>query len=293
MDEFSLIDTIVDALGEVVTGKQVVLGPGDDAAIFAPRQGFETVASIDTLVAERHFPAGAPRQDIGYRAMMVSLSDLAAMGAEPGYVLIALTLPDVDEPWVRSLALGIAEAADVTGVVVAGGNLSRGPLSITVSVHGEVPEGRGVTRQRAQIGDLVQVSGELGGAAACVRLGAFENGPPDLRARYYRPAARFDVINTVRKAHACIDISDGLLQDLQHILRASDCGASVSSQAVPVHADAELDDALWGGDDYELLAIAPDGLPGFHTIGQIEAAPGLQLDGETVPANKGYDHFRE
>ncbi|NOX49302.1 MAG: thiamine-phosphate kinase, partial [Gammaproteobacteria bacterium] len=139
MDEFSLIDCIVSELGSQAKGPWIALGPGDDAAVIAQSPGCQTVASIDTLIAERHFPTAAPAELVGYRALMVSLSDLAAMAAVPRYALVALTLPRADKDWVVGMARGMADAARLTGTYICGGNLSRGPLSITVSVHGEVP----------------------------------------------------------------------------------------------------------------------------------------------------------
>ena len=166
MDEFRLIDTVLGVLGDRAAGEWIAVGPGDDAAVIKSTPGCDQVASIDSLVAGVHFPELAPADLIGYRAMMVSLSDIAAMAATPRYVLIALVLPDGDPSWVQSCARGIAQAAEECDVYVCGGNFSAGPLSITVSVHGEVPAGNALLRSGARPGQGVYVSGALGGAAA-------------------------------------------------------------------------------------------------------------------------------
>ena len=146
VNEFGLIDDITQALGDSATAPWVHVGIGDDAAVMRPRPGFDAVASIDTLVADVHFPMSAPADLIGYRALMVSLSDLAAMAALPRYALVALTLPElgsqISPQWVQQLAQGMAMAAEETGTALCGGNLTRGALSISVSVHGEVSRGR-------------------------------------------------------------------------------------------------------------------------------------------------------
>ena len=294
MDEFALIDRIISQLGERAQGRWVSLGPGDDAAVIDPSPRCQAVASIDTLVAGRHFPADAPAQFIGYRAMMVSLSDLAAMAATPRYVLIALTLPNADVAWVEAFAAGVHEAAVTTDVYVCGGNLAQGPLSITVSVHGEVPTGAALTRSGACPGDGLFVSGDLGGAAACVRQQDwFFKAPLSVQQRrYLRPQARFDLCDILRRAAtAAIDVSDGLLADLTHLCRASAVGARLETALLPIVPDALLEDALYGGDDYQILCAAPaDELPPFTRIGTVTPQAGIWIDGQ--PASpRGYDHF--
>lgn len=293
MDEFALIREVVKNLGDRAQGRWVELGPGDDAAVIAQSPGHQSVASIDTLVADVHFPASAPAEHIGYRAMMVALSDLAAMAATPRYVLVALTLPAADAGWVGELATGMAAAATACDTYLCGGNFARGPLSISVSVHGEVPHGMAVTRTGAQLDDKIFVSGPLGGAAACVRLAEF-NFASELNARqqkYLRPMARFDLIDTLRaKAHSAIDVSDGLLADLQHLCKASQVQANLCSVDLPVCSGATMEDALCGGDDYEILCTANQALPGMHCIGQIQAGGGVLVDGEQAQF-EGYNHF--
>ena len=293
MDEFSLIEEVVKQLGDRAQGKWVDIGPGDDAAVIAQTPGCDAVASIDTLVGGVHFPLAANPVDIGYRAMMVSLSDLAAMAAEPRYALVALTLPAGDAEWAGALARGMAEAAAECQTYVCGGNFSKGALSITVSVHGEVPSGEAVTRAGACVGDKIYVSGDIGGAAACVRRQDWDFSPPldPGQMRYLRPRARFDLCQRLRQsAHAAIDVSDGLVADLGHICARSGVGALLEQAAIPVSPGAGLEDALYGGDDYQILCTANVDLPGFNCIGEIVADGGMWMAGVKLEP-RGYNHF--
>ena len=289
MNEFDLIGRVVGALGEVSSGGELRVGPGDDASVSRVPQGCELVSSIDTLVAGRHFPEDADPERIGYRAMMVSVSDLAAMGAEPGVVLVALSLEQGDPDWVEALARGLRRAALEVSVKVAGGNFARGPLALSVSVHGYVPIGQAVTRSGAQVGDGVYVTGPLGGAAAALAAGLRDE---TLNQRYYAPLARVDLAAPLRdSATSAIDISDGLLQDAGHLASASGCALSLAAESVPVFAGASLEHALSGGDDYELCLTAASPPPFTATrIGEVVAGSGVLLDGRPVPA-QGYQHF--
>ena len=294
-NEFALIDAIVEGLGDRATGDWVSVGPGDDAAVIKATPGLAQVASIDTLLPDVHFPAAAPAQLIGYRALMVSFSDLAAMRAAPRYCLVSLSMDESQgAAWVASLACGMADAARELGVYVCGGNLTRGPLNIAVSVHGEVEHQHLLRRSEGQPGQQLSVTGVLGAAAACVRTGQMLPVDPKaltpLQHAYYRPQARFDVSAMVQAASAGLDISDGLSQDLAHLCAASGCGAALQSLSIPIGAGATLEDALFGGDDYELLVASNEALPGAYTIGVLTTEPGLTLDGAPLAA-KGFDHF--
>lgn len=294
MDEFALIREVVNKLGDRAQGRWIELGPGDDAAIINQTPDTQVVASIDTLVADIHFPAAAPPELVGYRALMVSLSDLAAMAATPRYVLVALTLPSADATWVSKLAQGMAEAADVCDTYICGGNFSKGELSITVSVHGEVPVDTGIRRDGAKPGDTIYVSGALGGAAACVRQQNYsvrDDALDTLQSRYFKPRARTDMAGQLRQyAHAAIDISDGLLADMSHLCDASSVQADIQSSLIPVHSRATLQDALSGGDDYEILWTSPVQVPDMTAIGHISIGSGVRLDGQLIEA-QGFNHF--
>ncbi len=304
MNEFELIDMMLAELGDVARG--VVLGPGDDGAVTRVPEGCELVSSIDALLADVHFPSAAAPRLVGYRTIMVSVSDLAAMGAEPGFALVALNLPQALETWAREFAKGIANAAKKVAIKIVGGNVSAGPLCITVSVHGYVPRGQALTRSGTEPGDAIFVTGSLGAAAAAVcdgGLADFQNaedlsGPARC---YFMPEARLQAGMALRGiASSAIDISDGLLQDLSHICVASGVGAQLATVDVPVADGANLDHALNGGDDYELCFTVPaaqvDHLPSLGVdatqIGRVRAESGIELDGEPV-SGAGYRHFQQ
>jgi thiamine-monophosphate kinase len=292
MDEFELIEEILGVLGDSARGG--VLGPGDDCSALRPPPGELLVSSIDTLVGDVHFPADAPGALVGYRAMMVSLSDLAAMGATPAQALVALTLEDRDQDWALELAAGMREAAEALAAPVLGGNLARGPRSITVSVHGFCPEAELLTRSGVRLGDGIYLTGPVGGAATAVSGKRLADLDDPLTLRYFRPLARIDAGLALRGvASAAIDVSDGLLQDLGHLCRASGVGADLDSAAIPVFPGATLEAALGGGDDYELLFTAPSRPAALKVIriGEVVAQPGLRLDGEAIVPS-GYQHFR-
>lgn len=298
MSEFALIDSIANALGDSAIAPWIRIGIGDDAAVMRSRDGFEQVASIDTLVADVHFPQHAPPELIGYRALMVSLSDLAAMAAVPRYALVALTLPEAQDSahqqWVQRLASGMAAAARATNTALCGGNLSRGPLSISVSVHGEVEAGRASLRSTAGADERLYVSGALGSAAACLREGQLlpvqVDGLSAVQQAYYQPTARFDCRDDLLNATSAIDISDGLLQDLSHVLNASGCGAELYAADIPLGAGANLEDALHGGDDYQLLFSSSHAPAIGICIGKLTSNSGIRLDGKEITA-RGYQHF--
>jgi len=308
VNEFDLIAEILGELAETTAGAGVRIGPGDDCAVTSIPTGTEVVSSIDALVADVHFPSSAGAALVGYRALMVSLSDLAAMGAEPAFVLVALTLPELDADWARGLARGMANAARSAEVAVVGGNIARGPLTITVSVHGWAPAGEALVRSGAKIGDRIYLTGSVGGAAAALARGDLgmcreEAELDELQRRYFFPAAQLSAGVALRGvASSAIDVSDGLLQDLEHICRASGVGAEIMSGQIPLHAGASLDQALAGGDDYELcftsprapgdIGVAVAGSGAIVTdIGAIVAGSGVSLDGHAVSA-AGYQHFR-
>lgn len=297
----------------------VLLGIGDDAALLSVPAGKVLAVSVDTLVAEVHFRADDAPADLGYKALAVNLSDLAAMGAEPAWATLALTLPAVDETWLKGFAGGFAELAKVFGVQLVGGDLTRGPLSVTVQVHGLVPKDEALTRAGARPGDLVCVTGTFGDAALALDRDALPPGPERsyVEGRLHRPSPRVREGTLLRvSASAAVDVSDGLLADLGHILESSGVGATVQADAVPlseslrrtVDPDTARRLALAGGEDYELCftvgpadlpalqaAVAERGLAALACIGTVDADPGLRcLDGQGRPLRMeqpGYRHF--
>ncbi|MDZ7789571.1 MAG: thiamine-phosphate kinase [Xanthomonadales bacterium] len=231
MGEFELIERIRERAS---AGSGVVVGIGDDAAVLAPTTGHELVVTTDSIVLDRHFTADWPAADVGHLAANANLSDLAAMGARPRWALLALTLPEPDEAWLDGFLDGFLDAAAGVGVVLVGGNLARGPLNIGVELIGEVPAGQAVTRRGARSGDRVVVTGTLGDAAAALRLG--DGAAPALRQRLHRPRARLAAGEALRgRARAMIDLSDGLLADLGHLLSEGQ-GAELDLDALPASA---------------------------------------------------------
>ena len=299
MNEFGLIEEILATLGDSTQSDQIRVGPGDDGAVVAVPDDVELVASIDALVGGVHFPLQAQPQLIGYRALMVSTSDLAAMGAAPGYALVALSLPEPDADWARGLAQGLRAAAKDSGMTVAGGNIATGPVNISVSVHGWVPAGSALMRCGARSGDGIYVTGALGGAAAALARGGLarcrEDALDTLASRYFKPQARLVAGQRLQGyANAAIDVSDGLLKDLGHICAASNVGAELTLDAIPVTQGASVGNALSGGDDYELCfssaSVPPDLGCLTSRIGSIVDVMGMWIDGQAVePA--GFDHF--
>lgn len=313
MNEFDLISVFVDL--QPPLPDSVLVGPGDDAAVLRADPETEWVLTTDTLVEGRHFPEGLPPRLLARRALAVNLSDLAAMGADPGAYLVALTCPELDADAAREFALGLMDAAAGTGAHLVGGNLARGPLSVTITATGTVPAHQALLRSLARPGDMVYVSGRIGTAAAALgrirrdpsRLAAVdpEDIDPEL-APWLAPEPRLALGRALRGlASACIDISDGLLADLGHLCDASGVGARVLAERLPVEGDPVL--AATAGDDYELLFTLPaeresdlaelrgaGGVP-VHRIGRIaekEEVVLLDGDGEPLPVDRpGWLHF--
>jgi len=322
MTEFELIRHFFAPLGADGDGG-VEVGIGDDCALLAPSRGARMVWTTDTLVEGRHFAKGAGPIDLGWKSLAVNLSDLAAMGARPRWYSMALTLPRIDASWLQGFVTGLAEAMRAYDIALAGGDTTGGPLSITISAIGELPEGRGLFRSGARPGDIVCVTGTLGDAACGLALSRAEHcgtaidDRRSLSARLQRPTPRVEVGLALRDiATAAIDVSDGLAADLGHILKASDVGACVDVERLPlseamirVAGDPALarDYAMTGGDDYELcLCIPSERLSEAQSqclslgvaltdIGEITSTEGLLTrlqDGQTIELQRrGYDHF--
>ena len=317
--EFRLIDRIRERTAQ--PRDDVRLGIGDDAALLAVPAGQELAVAIDTMVEGVHFPAGTAPADIGWKALAVNLSDLAAMGATPAWALLALTLPRPDAAFVDGFAEGFAQLAGQYRLALVGGDTTRGALTLSVAVHGFVPPGQALTRAGAQVGDAVLVTGTLGDAAAglrCLpsRMDVQATARDFLVNRLNRPTPRVAAGLALRgRASACIDVSDGLLADLGHLCTASGVGAEIDAALLPCSPAllgafdeaAVRDFALTGGDDYELCFTVPaarmdevrDDLAklgcGATRIGRIVAGEGVRVrgaDGEWLePARSGWDHF--
>ncbi len=296
----------------------VLLGVGDDAALLTPPPGQALVAATDTLVEGRHFLPGTPAAAVGHQALAVNLSDLAAMGAEPAWALLSLSLPSVDEQWLAGFASGLYALAERHGVALVGGDTVAGPLVITIEVLGFVPPAQALRRTGARAGDLIIVSGAPGVSAAGLeelQAGRATFDSKDARVRrFLRAEPRLALGRALRGfATAAMDVSDGLLGDLGKLARASGVRAGIDFERLPVAPElatyslAEQERlVLQGGDDYEILFTLPAdhfghiahlaeaGACSLRCIGTMVEGEGVECrrDGEPVHcAGRGYDHF--
>jgi thiamine-monophosphate kinase len=302
---------------QLQTAVPMVIGPGDDGAILEVPAGQQLVVSADTLVADVHFLAAMPPQHIAQRCLAANLSDLAAMGAKPAWFTLCLTLPKPDSAFLQGFSDGLVQMAEAYQISLAGGDTTRGPLAISIQIMGLVPTNTALVRSGAQQGDDIYVSGYLGDAAAgleCLRNNINDTGY--LAQRFFNPTPRLLLGEWLRgKATAALDISDGLLQDLGHILTQSKVGARVNLETLPLSPElcAKLPKdkceelALAVGEDFELCFTLPrlwrqdlqdfsrqHNLP-ITRIGSVEASPGLNLmragQKVTLPTKLGWQHF--
>ncbi|MDQ0652226.1 thiamine-phosphate kinase [Pseudomonas cedrina] len=317
MGEFELIRKYFAAAPCAQGGEGIALGIGDDCALLALPAGEQLAISTDTLVAGVHFVDPCDPFLLGQRSLAVAVSDLAAMGAHPLAFTLALTTPTVDADWLQRYALGLNLMAQNCGVGLVGGDTTRGPLSLTLTVFGRVPARQALKRSGAQPGDLLCVGGELGNAAGALPLVLGQRSAEaaiadPLLAHYWSPQPQLGLGLALRgKATAAMDISDGLLADCGHIAKASQVSLLIEHRKLPlskallsfVGDDAARVAALSGGDDYvlaftlpaaKLPALLAEGWP-IHVIGRVQAGQGVTLldaSGQDItPAVRGYQHF--
>ena len=317
-NEFSLINRYFKNL---TAQQDVVIGIGDDAAILEPTQGHQLALATDSLVCAVHFPEEAKAYQIATGSLCVNLSDMAAMGATPKWFTLALTIPKsfATTNWLEEFSQGLADIANQYNVSLVGGDTTAGPLTISITVAGELPAGESLCRGGAQVGDTIYVSGTLGDGAA----GLYEltHNPKTiserLLQRFYAPQPQIDLGKGLRDyATACIDISDGLIADLGHICKASGLGAQIRSDLLPVHSELKVNHSnhfqqwvLTGGDDYQLCFTVPEAKqPAFESwalknnilVSKIGNMTELQhnqdsilLDSKPVSVGYGgYTHFK-
>lgn len=305
-----------------VARKDVELGIGDDCAVVRLAENKSLVVTTDTLVSGVHFPTDTDPKAIGHKAIAVNLSDLAAMGAEPCWVSLALTLPEVDEAWLKEFSAGLFELCEFYNVQLIGGDTTQGPLSISVTAHGVVPNGTQLTRSGARPGDWVYVTGNVGDAGLALQAIFGEASLPQdtfdkVKKRLDYPSPRVLVGQSIREhATSAIDISDGLLAELGHLANNSNVGFNINLEQVPVSnelmnslpTEQAYCLALTAGDDYELLFTASDekkvaletamthsGVK-FACIGQVNGSNNIELNLEGKPFDietekSGFKHF--
>ncbi len=314
MGEFELIRRYFFPLADAGRHPDIVLGPGDDCAVQRLREGVDLVFSVDTLVEGVHFPQHYAPEKLAWRGLAVAASDLAAMGADPVCFTLAITLPEASPVWLQDFSTGLAAASRQFGLSLAGGDTTRGPLTLTLQVHGTVPRGGEIRRSGAKPGDLICVSGTLGNAGAALEF--LDEGSPtpaqaELLSHYHAPQPGIALGQALRgSASAAVDISDGLAADLGHLLEESGVGGTINVDCLPIsdtlialRPDA-IDLALYAGDDYQLCVTLPESsyekLEGtvrdqLTAIGRITAGSGLSVDGAGQPGSErrrqGYDHF--
>ena len=313
LSEFELIKQFFTHTGS--QRDDVAIGIGDDCALLQVPQGELLAVTMDTLVDGVHFLPGTNPEALGHKALAVNLSDLAAMGATPAWVTLTLTLPSSDADWLAAFSRGFADLASRYQIQLVGGDTSRGPLAVTVQAHGLIEPGKALRRDAARPGDRIYVTGVLGDAGLAL-LALQQGNDCTLRDRLERPTPRLEVGKRLTGiAHACIDISDGLIADLGHICTASGVGAELSLELIPlspqvrdhVATSGDWEIPLAAGDDYELCLTVPpqreaqlhDAVNDLETpltlIGSIEQEQGIvcrQADGTVLEPLPGcYEHF--
>jgi thiamine-monophosphate kinase len=318
MKEFELIKEFFTK--QAVKRKDVLLGIGDDCAVVASTKHHNIVITTDTLVAGVHFPLGTSAKAIGHKAVAVNLSDIAAMGAKPTWISLAITLPEVNDEWLREFCSGVFELCEFYNVQLIGGDTTQGPLSITITAQGLTPEDKHLSRSGAKAGDWLYVTGDIGDAALALKhiednVLTESDAIAQVQKKLDFPRPRVLAGQALREyASAAIDISDGLLADLGHICQASNVGANVVLDAIPLSDtmrksqlfEDSIELALNGGDDYELLfTVSEDNKVGLeialsHTsttitcIGQINASQTISttLNNKAVLIKgSGFQHF--
>ena len=310
LTEFSLIQRFFTQ--QRVNNPFTELGIGDDCALLSVPDGYQLAVTTDTMVEAVHFFAGADPEQLGHKLLAVNLSDLASMGAQPLSVTLALTLPNVDEAWLTAFAKGFLSLAEQHSIDLIGGDTTSGPLTLTVQALGLVPKGKGLRRSTAQVGDYIYLTGLIGDAGLGLKIKQGYNcsqaHADTALARFNRPNPQIQAgLALLDIANACIDISDGLLADLGHILEQSQVGARLDWELLPlseavqsyIKETGDWSLPLIAGDDYELcFTVSPDKaalltMP-CTKIGVIEALPQLRLYKAGLLqslTSKGYEHF--
>ena len=309
MNEFDLIR---DYFTWPIKDSSVVLGVGDDAALLSLKQGYQLVTTTDTLTEGVHFSSSTSAEDTAHKSLAVNLSDIAAMGAMAKYFTLAIALPKIDQSWLKEFSDSLKQLSERYEVSLIGGDTTKGPLTITITMFGIVESSKALTRSGARPGDGVYVSGTIGDAGFCFWKLSNDLVPSNQELKRLNcPTPRVELGLALKNlANSCIDVSDGLEQDLLHILKASSVGAVIEVEKIPVseallvHVKDTNDWSipLCGGDDYELCFTVPEGNQealkkisescniDITRIGVVTESLGLQIEGFDGP-RKSYQHF--
>ena len=309
LNEHLLIREYFSDIGsDFLSERYVSLGVGDDAAGFKPPKGYEIILSTDTSIEDVHFLSTQSPDDIAYRAVAVALSDLAACGADPAWFMVSLTMNENKSSWLKKFSKGLNQIAHEYRIPLIGGDTTRGPLIITVQVGGIVKSGKMITRSGAKNGDLIYVSGKIGEAYLGLHQLKDNLSSQEYIHRYIRPIPRFDLSKILLKfASSAIDISDGLVQDLEHLCTASKVGAKINIDQIPFPLNSSKEDKrkfISSGDDYQLCFTIPkkerdilkkqDKKIDIKEIGYITNEENLIIENENkqvINVAKGYSHF--
>ena len=332
LSEFELIERYFKSAFSQSLKSSISVGIGDDAALFFPTPGQQGCICTDVLVSDVHFPANADSFDIAQRALRVNLSDLAAMGARPVCFTLGLTLPHADEDWISRFGGGLFSAASAFDCPLVGGDTTRGPLNISITVYGEVPAGEALQRAGAQAGDNLYVTGQLGKGKTALNALGFDSSTDDSQSKesdmtpeqishlyncFYRPEPRLAFAAASRRLiSSAIDISDGLYADSGHLARASGLALQINAHELPFDGIVteltdpaqRVDAALFGGDDYELAFTAAPGVEAslfriaseldlaITCIGSVSAGTGVTVQDEQgivkLDGRHSFDHFK-
>ncbi len=316
MNEIEAIELVVDRLGRVVCAPDVVLGTGDDAAVVRFSGEKDTVVTTDVLLEGRHFPVGSRGDLVGYRSIAVNLSDLAAMGACPKFLTVALTIEEADQEWLCSFADGVRTCCLEYEAVVVGGNFTRGPKSIAVTALGSVEMGQTLRRSGARLNDDVWLTGSIGAPVLALTdlrneineslSHLLEKRSHSAVAKYFLPQPRVQFAMQLHGlASAATDVSDGLVSELDQLVRQNGFGVEVDVDALPLWPNADLDETISADDSYELLfSAAPEHQSEIQTIaestdtpvariGSIASTEGIRFcrEGTVLKVGSGYSHF--
>ncbi len=308
MDEQLLIQKYFSNIGSAYLAEHNVnTSVGDDASVVSPSNNKQLINSIDTSIENIHFLSSMSPQDIAYRSCAVALSDLAACGAKPSWYSIAFTFPQLDEDWLKNFSQGLQNFSDEFKIPLIGGDTTKGPFSITVQVMGEVDKGKAILRANAKVDQLIFISGTIGDAYLGLKELKTTNKPSINTSAYLHPKAQIDLgLELIDIASAAIDISDGLLQDIDLICQSSDVGAEIYLEQIPTSIEDKSLDLINSGDDYQICFTASKdkhekikeiskklGIP-ITLIGKTTYSKGLILYDEShneMALGAGYKHF--